>query len=355
MMTNDEKWAVTGNSYAALEATLQEITDATTSVKIPATALTLWTQREDGRFYSHREKKRTSITEEGSKTLFEFQGKLHQLASIAIGALGLRVGLSGSGLQHCSWYRDAFLSELLQDLKEKITIIMRDEKVYGVFSNRYTYIPQDRLMRLIERSEKELGEADIQFWADQFNTRIWCRFPDKADELSAMYSLPEIMVPGIMITTSDTSDSSIMIQETWDNDHGNFVYGHQVSRKHMGAVRLDALEEMMVKNIFGQYTYVPEKLMDFLGIDIEDVDTEHILKKIGADKILGSKRTKELSQQLDLELRSLPLTAYGVVTRMMTIPDRVSGFSDLQLQMLREALFKLFEYEFDKEEKVVLM
>lgn len=369
-ISTNESWCISGDNKKGLEEALQAIADVTKVSIINASDLSLWRlaqethvvdgrRLEEGYYYPCIDKKSRAkkSPEVASTTLFEWGKGLFDLSSRSIFSLGKRIGLEGEALSICPWERDEYLQKILEVKgKQKLTLITRGHKVFGVFSGTYAYIPQTNIMMFLEEGEKELGESEIRFWMDHDHTRVWVRFTEKAEELSKTYKLPKIMVPGIWISTSDTSEGSIRIEETWDDDRGHFVYGKDVSRKHSGKVELDKLRTEMNRKIFAEFTYVPQRLAELLEIDIKSVDSFGILKKLGADKILGSKRTDELALQIDAELNSVPhLTAYGVVIRMLTIPERVSGFSELQTKLLKECLFGLFDYEFEKSTKIILM
>lgn len=356
MINKSENWAMTGEGYELLKTMLTDFADVTKSAKIKASELTLWTKKDESYYYSHKKNQRGSAPTAENSTLFGWNKKVYDLASNAIPALGVRLDLTGEGLLHASWSRDHFLQELIDANKNSLTMITRfDNKVFGVFSEKYTYIPQTELLKIVDEAILDIGNSTINFWADHWKTVIHLRFKEKAEELSDAYGLPDTIIPGIIISTSDTSDSSISISETWETKEGMLI-GKKVSRKHMGNANIADVIENMKKTIFAGYKYVPEKMAELLTIDIKSIDSEHIFKKLKADKILGSKRMKELCGQIDLEINGVPhLTAYGVVIRMMSVPDRVSGFSELQKQLLQEALWGLLEYNFTASTAVVLM
>ncbi|MBQ8135194.1 MAG: hypothetical protein IJ192_12445 [Clostridia bacterium] len=343
-----------------LRKALQEIDGVTTKKVVPIRDIVLWTRGDDEKFNSQRKNISTHVPEEiyvNHHTLMEYNGKLHEMSENSLAALGIRLELYGAALNTSSQLRDAYMDELCAHSKAKASIIERRGKVFGVFSDKYCYVPQESLMNIIESALSELNEdnPDIKFKITQFETGIKISFPSIRDDISKMYHLPETMTPGLYITTSDTSDSAVSVQEVWTLK-GIDTLGCRVGRKHLGVVDINDLIRQMKRKIFKNYTYVPEKLCEMLLIDIDYVDVEYIIKKLGIHKIIGNKRTQELISQLSMEFAGrTSLTAYNVAVSFLSLADRIDGLKDAQKMMIGEACYGILDYKFEEEKVPIVL
>ena len=352
--TKDDSWCTTGNSFEELQRVLRKIDEVTTRKYAHLKEIDLYTLHE-GRYYGHSNGDFVEQPE-GIKasTIMYYNDKLHDVSQRVIFSLAARVELTGRSLTIPSWKRDEYIVELCKKSKDEVAVIERAGKVFGVFSDKYAYIPQENLLGILTEACGLFGEINISFYMDQDMTCIYTEFSEKADRIACSYELSEDTIPGLYITTSDTADSAVRIQEYWKIGSAR-VLGKKVSRKHIGSADVDDLIEDMKHKIFSNYEYVPQRLSELSEIEIDDkaIDFEYILKKYKIEELLGKKRTKDLIPQIEMEIYGKK-TAYDVVISLLTLGERLVGeLSQLQKELIQERLYDILEYDFSSSRLVL--
>jgi|GEM_PF-3422343 len=287
--------------------------------------------------------------------------KTYICSAVTLGTLCTRCSIAGDGiLSGTSPMRDALIGELLYQRSSKCTLVMRKsddgiKKIFSVLGSAYAPIKQNVVKDIIEESEKILGMKAVlkKFTADNFITRAYIEFPDKAEEFSRTYHLKDDdhVYPGVCISTSDIGDSSLTVWGTIRiGKIESPAFCGEYSRKHSGEIKLDEIGEKINQNIFDEYKAIPERLVDLLAIEVDDPKAviTAACKEAGFNKILGKNETKDFIEALSDEfVDGVTYTAYDIATGLVSAADRVKGLSDNTLLLFRknikDAIFVNYE------------
>lgn len=263
-----------------------------------------------------------------------------------------RFGISGDCLLTPCIERDLLIAKRFEKDLGVTAIVRRSEdgrfkKIFSILSEKYAHIDQTVLFDIIKQIEDagEMGECKCFRWeVSNFFTKLYVEFPKKAEELSGLYGLKREMIPGIMITTSDTGDASFAVKGTWRATGSNsLVVNSEVKRKHVGDVDITKIIDDMSKEIFAEYAKLPEAMCNLMMHDVTDpawdlktsagikanqAEIENTLKtvfkRLGIVKAIGKKTEKVLRQAMMDEIDpSLRYTAYDMCMLIMSLPERV--------------------------------
>jgi hypothetical protein len=387
---------VTGNSFKGLKAVIDKLNETTQFVKLKSGDITLFSlvdnsliKRKDGenladtlygvylepdnlptKFLStpmdtfvkgyHRPKDGAN----GLVNELEFQTKLaliynkkngsHTLYFISKSCLQTmdRFGISGECLSTPCLERDLLLAKRF-NLDLGVTAVVRYtedrkyKKIFTILSDKYTHINQNVIFDVIQEIEEtsEMGPAKCFSWeVNNFFTKLYVEFPDKADELSNLYGLKTKMIPGILLTTSDTGDASFSVKGTWRiQGSRSVITNSEVKRKHSGDIDVKKLVSEVTNKIFVEYAKLPEALCNLMLHDITDPSWDlttsagikanqseiesvykTVFKRLGITKAIGKKNEKELRNQMFDEINpTIRYTAYDICMLIMSIPERI--------------------------------
>lgn len=261
-----------------------------------------------------------------------------------------RFGMAGEFLTKPCRQRDEMIAKQFeQDLG--VTVIARScngtKKIFSILSDKYTHIDQSILFDIVKEIETngDMGEAKCYQWTvSNFFTKLYIEFPKKAKELSMLYGLKKEMIPGILMTTSDTGDSSFKVRGTWRVEGSNsLVVNTEVKRKHIGDINVEAVIEDISNQIFAEYAKLPEALCNLMAHDVTDAswdltttaglkanqaELENVIKtafkRLGIVKAIGKKTEKKLREALLDEMDvSIHYTAYDIAMSILGLPERV--------------------------------
>ncbi len=287
-------------------------------------------------------------TEKNSKMfLFLDNRRLFFTSSNLISTLASRVNLAGSRLWETTPYRNAYLAETFNEKPFNATVMWRKgngfKKAFAVHSARYAQIPQSILREVIAHIEMEMGECECVQWEVTHNiSKIYLQFPKKAKDMSVFYGLPDIYVPGIMLATSDTGDSSLTVTGVWWVKNSMNLF-KTYKRKHRGNFVIKNIIEDIKKDIFVEYTKIPERLCELMSIDIENPDFVYkkLFEKLDITKALGKEVKNTVLTQLCEEIdSSICYTAYDIATTMMQLARRCEGISKSAMEQLQSITTK---------------
>lgn len=280
----------------------------------------------------------------GSQTFYYTSGSALQTMD--------RFGLSGEFLLTPKLARDLMVADRFK-MDLGVTAIVRStsdnkaKKIFTILSDKYTHINQLVLFDIIKQIEDagEMGECKCFRWEiSNFFTKLYVEFPKKAEELSGLYGLSREMIPGIMITTSDTGDASFAVRGTWRAEGSNsLIVNSEVKRKHIGDIDIVKIIDDISKDIFAEYAKLPEALCELMAKDVTDpawdlktsagikanqTEIENtfktVFKRIGVVKAIGKKTEKILRQAMMDEIDpSIRYTAYDICMLIMSLPERV--------------------------------
>lgn len=414
-----DKWSATGTDLAEFKNYLNEIANATLPVKVQAKDVKLYSKNEHitpdpGKLpvYVLNPENVWEINDKGNlslhvghlsedkliysgaqelldeynnsvKLMLNVNDKVYFTSLNLSPTLGLRTDMKGESAVIPSLARDVLTAERLNTTDE-ITFITRKyeglKKIYAALSGSYAYVPQNFLCDVVDRvgDASKLGEMACKNWMiDNQIAEIYLEFPQKAEEIKALYEFDDEMTPGLYLAKSDVGECSITIRATW-RIKNSLIIADEIKRKHTGKIEIDHILEDVDKIVFGKYTQLPDKLCELMQMDITNPEwTKYsekrfhstnlkavseayktVLKEIGMVSAIGKKQEKSIYEQLCAEINpALCYTAYDVVMAVMQIPERLPGLSNAYQEALSKACSKAPYVKFNKvvEEEVLTM
>ena len=295
----------------------------------------------------------------------------------------LPFGINGDFLSEKSYARDLLIAKLFGSKALFRTLVTREEngitKVFSILGERYKSLSQDILVTIYEALTKGdlMGSPACNHWEiTHFMSNIRIEFPDKADEFQTLYGLPDKLVPGIILETSDTGDCSIRVKGFWRVKNSISLHS-EVSKKHIGRLDIDNLLEEVNNSIFSEYTMFPEALCDLMSKNVSDpswdlstasgrsknnkkIETilKHAFKHLKVVEAIGKQAEMALYEQLLYEFDdSIAYTAYDFAVAIMSLPERVIGLHPLTQEKLAKAVSKApyIKYEAKDETSAIIL
>ena len=352
---DDTRFKVIGINQAYIRGYREDISNGfakNRSLSIPTTGLI-------SENYISPELARESFTKSGFAVAYgadENNPKAVHCAAFAEGAmatLSMRAKIAGERTLDKSFVMLFAIAESLSDSKAPMTLVERftggntkcgkDYKVFAALSGKYEAIPMTILSDVINRLSdvSDMGKPVVKRWyIDQNVAEIQVEFPDVADAFSAEYKLPEKVIPGLLLMSSDTGYCSITIKGTYRmEDQKTHVVVDEYSHKHIGDINESMILDACEKQIFARISRLPNALVEKLGkvialgnspdvADIVKSAYESGFRKLGLTKVLGAKRKKAVLEALNLEIDpSVTYTEYDIAQTLMRLPDRIDGLS----------------------------
>lgn len=261
--------------------------------------------------------------------------------------LAARAKLAGDAIYDPTEARNAYIMSRYvvkpQDIKAVVRNATDDfgapvHKVFALPTVTYTHIPQTAVTDIADALTVELGDmTDIRWYIDHFWTKLKATFMDKAKDIAAVYHLPDSIVPGIYIETSDTGDCALRVYATWQNKYGRALVG-AYQHEHRGRFNVEAVAKDVTDRLLEAYTKMPERLCELMTIDIPDPAdaVEKLLKTVTVEEgigtthkrtlktVLGAKTMKSLISVVVGELPMGPMNAYDLAMMLMSLPAHVT-------------------------------
>ena len=356
-----DTWAVSGTDYDEFAELIRDIDTSTEIISAETQDLTLYAVngRSDEAVellqyneaqtlrrevpgqtrIRHNNLKSIGVTEEflqeimKSRLLVKADGKVLFTSCGLSRDLGARAQLTGNGLNNPTPERDAFLMHRYTEASCGVNIVIRSNtsdggrvrKVFAMPSSGYRYIPQDTLLQIAEYFRDEMRGADTKAWFVTHSlSQIWMQFSAQAKDIVDTYKLPDTMIPGILLETSDTGDCALKVIPTWKRASGRtYVRAGEFKREHKGLFNMEDVKREIKETVFAVYTKLPQRLCDLLMIDIPNAEMflETLFEDSKIHSILGKRRTKDLLEALQGEISpAASYTAYDIAMRMMDLP-----------------------------------
>ena len=261
--------------------------------------------------------------------------------------LGARAQITGNGLNNPTPERSAFLAHRYAAAPCEAYLVVRSNKsdtghihkVFAMPSSGYRYIPQANLLDIAQYFKTEMRGIESKFWSVSHEiSQIWLEFPNQAKDISSVYRLPDTLVPGVLLETSDTGDCALKVIPTWSRAmRPERIRAPHYKREHKGKFDLNEILDKVKDTVFTVYTKLPERLCELLAIDIPDPNAfwEAALETIKLKSLLGTRRYIALLDALQSELNpAVSYTVYDLVMRFMDIPAYYSGALREELEAL---------------------
>lgn len=290
------------------------------------------------------------------QVLAELDGTWYYVSDNAINTMAQRAGCAKTQSYIRSnfpvrYHRDGLLQTNLYYYPGQAQMLVRKDgnarKIFALFSQKYSYVNQYAMMcELLDTMEEELGASSVRNWEiNHIYTDICLEFPEKAEEFSKLYNLPQTVVPGIRVHTSDVGESSVIINGTVRTGKGfGYIPMCTVKEEHSTALNVRKIMDEVDRKIYPEFCKIPERMIELLQIDIEDPRSVigKVFQDLGYRKsvLLGNKKGKELLEDLILSVSdNVKYTAYDVAMVFMDIPSMLdeSEFGYRNMDAIREA------------------
>lgn len=255
-------------------------------------------------------------------------------ADSLIPTMTMRIGSGGSNAKRPSFKRDAYFAELLGVAEQDVQLLIRRaedvKKIFAMHSNRYTLVPQTVILDIINQIEHGLGKPVCRRWdVSNARTEVQLDFPERARDFARMYSLPDKIIPGLRLTTSDVGESSVCAEGTWKL-RGRTIGSDVYMRKHTGRIALEKILEQVDRCIFAKYEKIPKTLCKLMKIDIGDpmAAVESVFQQINLKDAIGMRREQQLCKIMEPQFNPrLKYTAYDIATTVMALSASIQGMS----------------------------
>lgn len=241
-----------------------------------------------------------------------------------------RLSLAGKAFFEPSIERDRFLVQQLNTNRfssKHCTVMYRtingEKKAFAAFSNDYLPIPQVYLFELISKLETAFGDKCVlkSWFASQTLTQVYIEFPTLSEDIiktcenASSRKIPNEMVFGIILQTSDTGHSSVIIQPTVKLAKKYLPFGKEAVRKHLGKDidKANADLDERINGILPEYTLIPNKCIELLGYDLTFKNGGEITDystKVIKELVKGQKLKKQVETYLRAKLVS-EITSFG--------------------------------------------
>lgn len=295
----------------------------------------------------------------------------------AMSTISNRISHSGYGFFSERLIRDLSIVKKF-DKPVPVSVISRIDpdsglkKVFAVMSKKYTAIPQtviiDVLDQVVKEAEDDMGKAECAGWTISHSlTRIYIEFPEAAEDISNVYKLPDQMIPGLMLETSDIGDCSLRVKGYFKFPSAGTVsyMENEYSRIHSGEINIEELLKAAKHEIFPRYTQYPEHLAKLMMHDVVDASMAPMLrtkkmaslyrkisKDIGLVKAIGKAREKNLLDQLIMSINpEIIYTAYDVAMTFLTLAKSVETENKGVIEAIAKTAPAVMKYDFGFEEE----
>lgn len=286
----------------------------------------------------------------GTKLMFLIKNRIFFTSASMLLTLSARTGIGGPSFYEPSLHRDAYIAERMSEHSFSTKIMYRTNengvnKIFATFSKRYAPIPQKILKTIISNlsSTAGLGSVCCKDWfINNWISEIYLEFPDKAEDFAAVYGLPNQVVPGLYLATSDTGNCAITARETW-TIKGVRSLGQTYKRIHKGEIDPKDVIGEIEETIFAQYTRLPEKLCDLLQIEVNDpvAALKSAFSQLDIVKAVGKEAKTALLEAMIAEINpSIKYTAYDIALSIMEMPKRCAGISSSAMRKLESTASK---------------
>jgi len=225
----------------------------------------------------------------------------------------------------------------------QVKVIIVSGKVRAIMSKKYSPIPANETFEAALQAIRNRF-ADVQYMVGYYDHEIAyvkLLFPELAQQLTEVYGIPDTLVPGMLILTSDTGHAGVRIAACWKHPQGSFrqtdseVYVKHENLNGLGKV----LEEM--PNLFIKYQNAAVKLAAMLNIELQHpaIVTKKVFKALG----VGDKHAKATIELLP----AVGATAYDVCMEIFSLPARLNLSEAARLE-LEEKVAKAINFDYEK-------
>lgn len=229
----------------------------------------------------------------------------------------------------------------LDDSEVKVIIV--SGKVRAIMSKKYSPIPADETFKTALQAIRNRF-ADVQYMSGYYDHEIAYTkllFPELAQQLTEIYGIPDTLVPGMLILTSDTGHAGVRIAACWKHQQGSFRQAD--SEVYVRHENLNGLEKVLeeMPNLFIKYQNAAVKLAAMLNIELQN--PAMVTKKVCKALNIGDKHAKSIIELLP----AIGATAYDVCMEIFSLPARLNLPEAARLE-LEEKIAKAINFDYEK-------
>lgn len=303
-----------------------------------------------------------------SQLLCIVEGEKYLVSEYAIPTLTIRASVGGDKtINRVNLIRNLHLADgFLSKGNVKTKILYREDdkgvkKIFAFLGNYYHLMPQTLLGDVVNFIEDEaiLGKLETKSWEiDHRFTHIYVEFPEGAEDFKDIYKIPDNIVPGISIMTSDTGCSSLSVRGTY-RINSSIVTFCEYLKKHTAEITAEDILKTVDVRVFTDVRKLPETLVRLMSpiLDYSKVDikteaggiknlerfkdlAEEALVKCVLD--IGKKRiTKILGQLMEEIAEDMPYSFYDLAIMLMDLQTRVTGLDRETESNFKKGLAKI--------------
>ena len=300
------------------------------------------------------------------------------VSDIAIPTLTIRASVSGDmTISRQNLIRNLHLADAIFTKNEKIHLVYREidyvnedgstvkvRKIFAGLGKVFQPVAQTILEKTVDliASTGEMGKPEIREWnVDHRFTDLYIEFPKCASEFQELYELPDAIIPGLFLCTSDVGASSVIVRGVYSSPkRRGYVITDEVAIKHTSEVSPSSILEKVDSGVFQNMRKLPEALAELIGksvidyskadltteegresnfqavLDVVEKTLDKLTKKL-RKTVLPKKRQDQLLTCLRDEINSsIPYTLYDIAITFLEMSDRISGLDDVSLNELRK-------------------
>lgn len=217
-----------------------------------------------------------------NKTCFmDANNKIYLISQFAISSLLQKINVGNRKMLKHSPQRDLFLAYAMQDAG-CYNFVIREigkgrKKIFGVFSEKYVYISQTEILKILDYIKTIRPDMICHSWMVRGNlTEVYVKFPEDAFG---------DFVPGIRIATSDTGSYSFTIENTLTIGKSVSIIPNNYEIRHIGDV-----------DCFKEAKMITNKLL------IEASDYSDYIDALKSKPLNKNGNTLEINQNAFIEL-----------------------------------------------------
>lgn len=257
------------------------------------------------------------------------------------------------------FHRDGFLEACMYYQPSAVTLLYRKagktKKLFSAFTPKYGYVDQYKLVKgILSNMESSLGQAKMMKWeVTHIFTDACIEFPEKGASLAKKYDLPDKVMPGIHIHTSDVGESCFMVTGTIRIGTEYIHIPECIARIEHERNNEKALMGLVMERITPCFEEIGNRLANLSHIRIKDPDLtiQEVFDACGFKRstCIGSRKSDFILKDQLLGRFTEDCTAYDIVKLFTEIPgsQEISGSGYRSLDMARSAAANAIFYPFE--------
>lgn len=352
----NDNWEVSGNDLGHLQKELYGMDERTEILSVRSDRMPLvtlmGTSGDNNWGYVHQSpvvQKEINLDEIGSPdivketrqigTLLMVGDKYYPIGDRFMPTLFQRAGgvsggeLSKDNNRELQFYWNSAIGKYLQRHPVPIRLVKKTDesgkaKLFAAMSSRFALVSQNGFMKsILDVFVPEMGQPDqVRYKVSNYLTSVYLEFPEKARDFAAVYKLPASMIPGALILTSDVGECSCTIYGTYRmGSTFQYVPGASYKRIHTLNAGLKDIRDGINREVFPEYTKLPERLCELLTIDVPDPERtiESVVKQLGIERVYLLKGTRDIIDRIKSNISpNNNYTAYDICQWFFEEGDR---------------------------------